>query len=161
MVKSATPLRILLADDDADDRAIFRDALRDAKINAELTTITDGAKLMKHLHKAGVIIPDIIFLDINMPCKNGKECLREIRTTPSIAAVPVVMLTTSVYEKDVDETFAYGANCYLCKRDFDENEVIIIQKLFAPGWQKRLHEQTRETFVLTAPSSKQKRAEKE
>src|SRR5882724_9169887 len=107
---------ILLADDDADDRSIFLQAVNEAEIQVQLTVVEDGRQLTDFL--SAVVEPpppDIIFLDINMPFKNGKECLREIRQKKKFDPVIVAMYSTSSQRKDIDETFSFGANAYIIK----------------------------------------------
>jgi CheY-like chemotaxis protein len=86
------PIKILYADDDDDDGFLFRQALDEVNPFTKLKLVTDGEKLMKYLASADEEHPDIIFLDINMPCKNGKQCLKEIRSNK----------TTSKDEKDIE-----------------------------------------------------------
>src|SRR6185436_708779 len=110
--REGNPIKILLADDDEDDKMFFEDALKEANPKTQLKTVDDGQQLMKYLAEVDGNHPDIIFLDINMPCKNGKECLKEIRSNKELDEVPVVMFSTSDHEKDVEETFQNGANLY-------------------------------------------------
>jgi len=117
-IRDGKPIKILYADDDKDDRELFQQALKDAHTDAKLTTVEDGDKLMKYLAQVDGQHPDIIFLDINMPCKNGKECLKEIRSKKELDEVPIVMFSTSSYKEDIDETFANGANLYVSKPVF-------------------------------------------
>jgi CheY-like chemotaxis protein len=142
-------VQILLADDDEDDRFFFLEALTDAAIPAELLTVEDGIQLMDYL--SGIENPpppDIIFLDINMPLKNGKTCLREIRDNQKFNEVPIVMFTTSSHQKDIDDTFTGGANRYILKSEFFEHEVQMLQKLFSPGWAKHIAKPSKENFIL-------------
>jgi CheY-like chemotaxis protein len=142
-------VQILLADDDEDDRDFFRQALCDANIAAELVTVNDGRQLTDYL--SGISHPpppDIIFLDINMPKKNGKVCLREIRNNDKYNNVPVVIFSTSSYSKDIDETFLDGANIYILKSAFFEDETAMLQKLFSDEWKLNLARRSKERFVF-------------
>src|SRR5690349_6756595 len=92
---------VILADDDTDDQMFFEMALREVTKEADLKTYDNGVELMNALNQAGSTIPDIIFLDLNMPRKNGLQCLEEIRKHEDLKAVTVVMLTTSVNQMDI------------------------------------------------------------
>jgi len=123
------PLKIIYADDDEDDREFFTDALAQAHTAAKLTTFEDGEKLMHALEKAEGNIPDIIFLDINMPCKDGKQCLKELRSIKELKKVPVVMFSTSAHSHDIEETFAHGASLYLSKPLSISSEVKMLKRI--------------------------------
>ena len=144
------PIKILLADDDPDDRFLFQQALNEAKAVASLATVEDGQKLMKYLAQVDGQNPDIIFLDINMPFKDGKQCLREIRANKELDAVPVVIFSTSSYLSDIEETFAYGANLYISKPAFFYDVVKILQKIFSFNWKEDLLKTDKNRFVLQA-----------
>jgi CheY-like chemotaxis protein len=141
-------IKILYADDDADDREFFQDALDEAKTNAELTTVEDGEKLMNHLAQCNGQHPDIIFLDINMPRKDGKRCLKEIRGNNKLKQIPVIMFSTSAYVEDIEETFANGANLYVSKPVFFADEVKILKKIFSLDWQEELLKPDKKRFVF-------------
>lgn len=109
-------IKILLADDDEDDRDLFKEAVEEVKSNVDVTTVNDGDELMKILNDHEPL-PDIIFLDINMPCKNGQECLREIRQNKKLKEIPVIIYSTSARQDLVDETYKSGANLFVQKPD--------------------------------------------
>ena len=107
---------IFLADDDADDRKFFEDALKQVTIPTNLTLVSDGLELMSNLEIVNEPPPpDIIFLDLNMPRKNGFQCLEEIRNTPKLKDIPVVIFSTTANEEAVNKTYLHGANHYICK----------------------------------------------
>ena len=110
-------INILLADDDEDDRDLFKEAVGEVKSNANVTAVNDGDELMSILADPKQTPPDIIFLDINMPCKNGQECLREIRQNKKLKEIPVVIYSTSARQDLVDEAYKNGANFYVQKPD--------------------------------------------
>lgn len=141
-------IKILYADDDVDDLELFREALKVAHSNANLQTAEDGEELMKYLEQYNYLLPDIIFLDINMPCKNGKECLEEIRSNPKFSKIPVVMFSTSSYNEDIEETFEKGANLYVSKPLFYEDEIKILDKIFSLDWTEELLKPDKKRFVI-------------
>jgi len=107
---------IFLAEDDADDRMFFEKALKIINTPTQLTISKNGLELMSNLEiLTAHPPPDVIFLDLNMPFKNGLECLKEIRESPKLKKIPVVIFTTSVNDNILDNTYQQGANYYICK----------------------------------------------
>ena len=107
---------IFLAEDDADDRIFFEDALKEVAIPTQLTLSNNGLELMSNLeiltqHPP----PHVIFLDLNMPFKDGFQCLQEIRNTPKLKDIPVVIFSTTTNDVAVNKTYDHGANYYICK----------------------------------------------
>lgn len=136
---------IFLADDDADDRMFFEDALKQLPIPTQLTLSNDGLELMSNLE---TVVPDVIFLDLNMPRKNGFQCLEEIRNTPKLKDIPIVIFSTTANEDAVNRTYQLGANYYICKpRSFELlvkaiKTVLTIEKLLKL-------QPPKENFILT------------
>ncbi|TRW26759.1 response regulator [Flavobacterium zepuense] len=121
----ANRLHVVLADDDDDDRMIFEDAFNQVRIGHTLDMVDDGYALMQYLENA-TEFPDIIFLDLNMPGKSGKECLKEIRADPKFREVAVAIYSTSASATDLEDTFIAGANIYVKKpSDFLELKKIL------------------------------------
>jgi CheY-like chemotaxis protein len=149
----ATPgdhIQILLADDDADDRNFFQDAVSGAAIDAQLSMVEDGQQLMDYIAEIKEPPPPhIIFIDINMPLKNGKHCLEEIRSNEHFNAVPIVIISTSTYINDINETYDIGANLFLQKSFFFDNDISTLNELFATGWEKNLLQTTRKNFLFS------------
>ncbi len=144
-------IKILLADDDADDRDFFKEAITEANIEADITMMSDGEQLSEYLSATkDQSLPDVIFLDINMPKKNGKECLKEIRSNTEFNHIPVIMFSTSSHKKDIEETFNNGADFYIIKSSFFDNEVFILKQLFSEDWRKRQLKKSVKTYVLQA-----------
>jgi CheY-like chemotaxis protein len=108
-------LNILLADDDADDRLFFKEAMDEINIGTMVSVVNDGSKLIEYLNQSNEYLPDIIFLDINMPVKNGLECLRELREDLRFKDIHIVIYSTSGADKDIEEAYNCGANMYLKK----------------------------------------------
>jgi CheY-like chemotaxis protein len=142
-------IRILLAEDDEDDRSFFRQALLDSSIESELTAVTDGRQLIDFLVDAqDLLAPDVIFLDINMPGMDGKACLREIRRQEKYTTIPVIILSTSTRLKDIEDTYRDGANRYISKMLFYSDSGKWMMKLFAPDWRQGLAGPSRELFAF-------------
>jgi len=109
------PKNVYLSDDDADDRDFFSEALFELSKNHKLTISTDGAELIAQLEKPPVPLPDIIFLDINMPKKDGMQSLHEIRKNRMLGNVPVVMYSTTANPDYIEKAHNLGANFYFVK----------------------------------------------
>ncbi len=106
---------IFLAEDDADDRMFFQDALNQIAITTNLILANDGLELMSNLDLMKPPPPDVIFLDLNMPRKDGFQCLDEIRNTPKFKDIPIVIFSTTANEDSVNKAYQYGATHYICK----------------------------------------------
>ena len=143
-------MRVLLVDDDSDDLMITKDAFKMAVPHAELITLNDGDYVAGHLYNESNVLPDIIFLDVNMPFKNGLECLREIRTDEKFNGIPVIMLTTSSDEKDIKTAFSNKATLFITKPVLLEESVTIFRKLFGLDWSTMLLHHDQKRFVLKA-----------
>ena len=123
MTERGTPVTILLADDDEDDRELIREALHSAGLANELRSVADGEELMDYLRREGAYAdpaadapgPSIILLDLNMPKKDGREALAEIKADPSLRKIPVVVLTTSKSDEDVVRSYDLGVNSFITK----------------------------------------------
>ena len=139
-------LHVLLADDDAEDRNLFSAILKRTNIPAGLTEFKNAMDLLKYLENPENTIPDFIFLDINMPVMNGKECLREIRKKPLHRYVPVIICSTTNYKQDIDETFADGANLFVPKNTLSGD---IFEKIFSFIWQQNIFNRDPSNFVLS------------
>jgi CheY-like chemotaxis protein len=108
-------LKILLADDDSDDCLFFRKALEELLLPAHLTIVPDGEQLMNYLSENSENLPDILFLDISMPRKNGLDCLSEIKQNKKLKGLPVVILSTSNSKDTISMVFEIGAHVYIHK----------------------------------------------
>jgi CheY-like chemotaxis protein len=116
------PITILYADDDPEDRMLVEEALRASRLRNELHFVEDGEELMDYLyrrgkfaHFAGRPLPGLILLDLNMPRKDGREALSEIKSDPALRAIPVVVLTTSKAEEDILRAYDLGAGSFVVK----------------------------------------------
>ncbi|MCH7411367.1 response regulator [Belliella sp. DSM 111904] len=112
----SNPLKIVLADDDEADRLLFIEAFDELNAGTYIQTVNDGVELMKLLLQTAIEnLPDILFLDINMPKKNGLDCLKEIRSNKKFQEVSIAIFTTSSSQGDMENTFLLGANVYINK----------------------------------------------
>src|ERR1700689_3734498 len=113
---NADGLEVLLVEDSPGDVRLTREALKDAKVHINLHVATDGAEAMAFLKREGghanVPRPDLILLDLNLPKKDGREVLAEIKQSPTLKSIPVVVLTTSPSEADILRSYLLHANCY-------------------------------------------------
>ncbi len=107
--------RILLADDDQDDSMLFQDILDELPLSTDLTTVFDGEQLMQWLNATKEYLPDILFLDLNMPRKNGFDCLSEIRRIEKWEQLPVIIFSTSCQLEVVNQLYKNGAQFYIRK----------------------------------------------
>lgn len=127
---SVKHLNVLLADDDLDDCNLFKHALEELPLSAQLTTVHDGEQLMNYLSENSQHLPQVLFLDINMPRKNGLECLAEIKRNPTLKDIPVVMFSTSNSWDTITMLFKSGSNVYIHKpSDFAQLKQVIYHAL--------------------------------
>lgn len=136
MVNPRHSLVILVADDDEDDRLMARDALDEAGLPHELRFVEDGEELLDYLRGRGRYAepgsaprPGLILLDLNMPRKDGREALAEIKGDPDLRKIPVVVLTTSRTDEDVERTYQLGGNSFIVKPVSFESLVEIMKTL--------------------------------
>lgn len=108
-------MTIFLVDDDQDDQQLFEEVVKEIKASNKLLMFKNAVELMEHLNQENIVLPHIIFLDLNMPFVSGSECLKEIRSNPRFMDVSVAIYSTSSLEKDIEETFINGANIYITK----------------------------------------------
>src|SRR3984957_10329677 len=120
MMKSiGTPIEVLLVEDSPGDVWLTLEAFKDAKMQVSLHVASDGAEAMAYLNREGEHAnaprPDLILLDLNLPKKDGREVLEEIKESPTLKSIPVVILTTSASEADILRSYLLHANCYITK----------------------------------------------
>jgi two-component system response regulator len=122
MSREGKPITILMADDDADDRQMTLEAFEESRLANDLRFVEDGAELMDYLQRRGKYAegvdaprPGLILLDLNMPKKDGREALREIKADPRLRNIRVVVMTTSKAEEDIVRTYDLGAESYVTK----------------------------------------------
>lgn len=123
------PIHILLADDDKDDRFFFEKALNKINIPTKLTFVDNGKKLMDYLLENTNKLPDVLFLDLNMPLKNGSECLEEIIANEKLKRLPVIIHTTASHVDIAESLYEKGIHYYVRKTDLAELEKILFHIL--------------------------------
>lgn len=137
-VKTQTIKTVILADDDEDDRLFFKEALQELQVKTKIILLKDGAELMDHLTGTGRPLPHIIFLDLNLPKKNGIECLAEMRKNDLLKNIPIAIYSTSSSEEDIQETYLNGASIYIKK----PNDFSLIKKMLKEvisiNWDSRI-----------------------
>ncbi len=134
--KPGEPITILMADDDPEDRMLAQDALEEARLANDLRFVEDGEELMDYLKRRGEYAdpknsprPGMVLLDLNMPRKDGREALQEIKSDPDLKTLPVIILTTSEADEDILRSYDLGASSYITKPVTFEGLVKIMMAL--------------------------------
>ncbi len=141
-------IHIILADDDEDDRLFFTDAFEELKINTKVNTFNDGVELMDYLNHPESILPNVLFLDLNMPKKNGLECLGEIKRDAKFNDIAIAIFSTSSSEEHIEETFVQGANIYI-KKPSDFNTLKkVLSDVVTINWQYHTSGLNKDNFLL-------------
>ena len=137
MSSVSNPIEILLVEDNPGDVRLIQEVFKDAKIFNSMQIAYDGDVAMKILRREGehkdAVYPDLILLDLNLPKKDGREVLREIKSDETLKCIPVVILTTSNAEEDLIETYRMNANCYITK-PVDLDQFINVVKSIENFW---------------------------
>lgn len=120
--KNGEPIHVLVAEDDPDDRLLLKEAWQESRVTNALHFVENGEELMDYLYQRGAYIdparfprPGLILLDLNMPKKDGREALKEIKSDPRLRTIPVVVMTTSKAEEDVLRTYDLGVSSFITK----------------------------------------------
>src|SRR6202167_6096929 len=133
----AMPIEVLLVEDSPGDVRLTREAFKDAKVHISLHVAPDGAEAMDFLNREGKYSnaprPDLILLDLNLPKKDGREVLEEIKESPALKSIPVVILTTSALEADILRRYRLHATCYITKH-MDLDGCVAVVKLIDSFW---------------------------
>lgn len=138
-------LAVLLVEDDHDDQFFFKEALKSLDQSIPLTITSGTLEALEYLQTS---VPSIIFLDINMPGLNGKQCLNRIRSNPEYDHIVIVMLTTSSSEEDIEECFSQGADIYVVKPLSQLEQTKILKRIFYLHLTDQIPAPTRENFVF-------------
>lgn len=132
-----SPVEILLVEDDLGDIELTREALVDSKLSVNLHVVKDGVEAMDYLRQSGTyfeaITPDLVLLDLNLPRKDGREVLQDIKADPDLKRIPVIVLTTSDTEEDIIRSYNLGVNCYV-QKPVGMEEFIRIVKVLEDFW---------------------------
>ncbi|WP_348824190.1 response regulator [Flavobacterium aestuarii] len=139
---------ITLADDDEDDRLFFIDAFEELKINTIVNTVNNGRELMNYINNPETILPNIIFLDLNMPILNGIESLKEIKANDRFKDIVIAIYSTSSSDQDVEDTFILGANIYIKKPNNFDNLKKVLSEIVTINWQYHTSGLNKDTFLL-------------
>lgn len=127
------PIEILLVEDNPGDARLTEEALKEAKISNRLNVVEDGVEALAYLRHEGkyadVLRPDIVLLDLNMPRKDGREVLAEMKQDPELRTIPVVVLTTSDDERDILRSYDLHANCYVTKPVYLKQFIHVVQSI--------------------------------
>jgi CheY-like chemotaxis protein len=122
---------VLMADDDSDHAMLFERIIRKEYPSINVSYVQDGQQLMQFLHLSPV---DLLFLDLNMPCKNGYECLQEIRKDPSLKDLPIVVYSSSAHLSDIQKSFLHKADFYLVKPFVTDHLKRALQMILSVDW---------------------------
>ena len=146
-------LNILLADDDTDDCTFFETVLEELFLSTNFSTVHDGEQLMQVLTDKTTKLPHVLFLDLNMPRKNGFECLSEIKLSKKLNQLPVIIFSTSFEQEVVNQLCQNGAQYFIRKPSEFSQFKKIIQQSLALIAQENISQPTRENFVITVQNS--------
>ena len=141
-------IRVVLVDDDAEDREFFGEVIEELPFNVALTLYKNGQEFVDGMVSGGSPVPDLVFLDLNMPIKNGKDALKELRAMEEFKTIPVIAIySTSTSEADQADTFLAGADAFISKPTDYRDLKHLIAKIFEIDWKGRSGD--RKNFVIT------------
>ncbi len=147
--KTPHTFSVFLADDDADDRFLFEEALMQVRNKIRITLLNNGEQLMTRLEDKKSHHPNLIFLDLNMPLKNGIECLEEIKNNDKLIYIPVVIFSTSKQKETVNHAYNKGANFYMYKPDNFERLKLLLDKVFSLSAKSLTERPDRDNFIIS------------
>ncbi|ALJ03692.1 transcriptional regulator [Pseudalgibacter alginicilyticus] len=145
---SDTIYKVILTDDDEDDRMLFSEALEEISLQTSLSLFKHGQELLDYLFQPNVELPNLIFLDINMPKVNGIQCLTEIRSNPKLKDLFIAMYSTSSSEKDIEDSYLKGANIYINKPSCFTKLCEMVEKTLKINWVIHTSNLNKETFIF-------------
>ncbi len=129
-------LRILLVEDSPSDVRLIREALKETPVPVQITVAQDGVEALEYLHSTEIgdsSRPDLILLDLNLPRKNGREVLAEVKSSPTLKQIPVLVMTSSRADEDIAQAYSLNANCYITKPG-DLQEYINVVRAIEDFW---------------------------
>ena len=133
LLEASRPIEVLLVEDDLGDVELTKEAIEATRLAVNLSVVRDGEEAMTHLLKEGsyadAASPDLVLLDLNMPRKDGREVLRDMKDDPTLTHIPVVVLTTSDSDEDIVKSYDLGANCYVTKPVGLEQFMKVVQSI--------------------------------
>ena len=142
--------KVLLVDDDEDDRLIFSNALNSIAKDVEIVEVINGMECIAYLENNNAALPEILFLDLNMPIMNGFQCLKKIKTTANFESIIICIYSTSSTEKDVSFTFANGADMYILKPFSIDNLRRTLEQVFAINWSEHRNTLEKKNFIFSS-----------
>lgn len=141
-------IKIVLADDDEDDRLFFTEAFEELKIKTKVSTFNDGVFLMDYFNTENAVLPEVLFLDLNMPRKSGIECLKELRANKKFKDIAIAIYSTSSSEEDIENTFVLGANIYIKKPNDFKSLKKVLSDVVTLNWQYHTNGLNKDNFLL-------------
>lgn len=138
-------MHILMADDDKDDFYILKEAAEKVEASCKISYAANWIELWRQILKG---VPDLVFLDLNMPVKTGLECLQSLRNDPKCNAVPIIIYSTSVSRHDIDSAYEHGANYFVVKPNSIDEIALMVKRICAMGKEALLAIPPREEFVM-------------
>lgn len=133
LLEASRPIEVLLVEDDLGDVELTKEAIEATRLAVKLSVVRDGEEAMAYLRKEGgyadAASPDLVLLDLNMPRKDGREVLRDMKDDPVLTHIPVVVLTTSDSDEDIMKSYDLGANCYVTKPVGLEQFMKVVQSI--------------------------------
>jgi DNA-binding response OmpR family regulator len=147
---SHSVLSILLTDDNVNEHLFFKYAIKNINENIKVQSFSSGKVLLDYLNDGTSPLPDILFLDVNMPLKNGTECLAEIRAMKDLTELPIVMYSTSDSAEDVDKAYENGANLYVKKPIGIDELRQMLSKVFDIYQENKLKPGSRNEFLVSS-----------
>lgn len=143
-------IRVLLTDDDEDDREFFADAIAELQLDFPVEFCNNGLELLNRLYDKSLHVPDIIFLDLNMPVMSGFETLQQIRGDVQFKNIPVIAIySTSATEEGIKNTFGLGANAYVVKPVSFDDLKKLLKKVIEIDWNGKSNNSEIESFIIT------------
>ena len=139
---------IVLADDDEDDYLFLKSAAEQSKCPVDIKHVLNWLELLRSINR--LPMPDVIFLDLNMPVKNGLECLELLRAESKFDGISIIIYSTSASQRDIDEAYRLGANYYIVKPSSQQDITKVIEKICSIDKEKLLAKPDKEKFLFTA-----------
>jgi len=147
MKTRVTVTNVVFVDDDADEFYLFNEAIEQAELAVKMRRAKDGNDLIKYLHENE--LPDVIFMDLNMPYKDGVETLTELKSNGNFKEIPVIIFSTSRNANQINTCFDKGANMYVVKPETFDEISHMVKKVFAIDWKNSHQQAPQESFVLS------------